>query len=131
MDMSYELYAMWDKPFFAPPGWLFGPVWAGLYAIIFITFGYVLWQILKGRIPQYIFLPFGLNLLFNLMFSPLQFAWQNLALAALDIILVWGTIVWLMLWIYPYRRWLTWAQVPYLLWVSFATVLQLSIWWLN
>ena len=76
-------------------------------------------------------LPFLLNLIFNFAFTPIQFGLQNNLLAALDILLVLGTLIWAMLAIFPHARWLTYIQAPYLLWVLFATVLQLTITFLN
>lgn len=76
-------------------------------------------------------LPFMLNLIFNFAFTPIQFGLQNNLLAAVDILLVLGTLVWAMIVIFPYGYWLTYIQIPYLLWVSFATVLQLTITYLN
>ena len=52
-------------------------------------------------------------------------------LAALDVMLVLGTLIWAMVAIYPYRKWVTYMQIPYVLWVTFATVLQLTITYLN
>jgi tryptophan-rich sensory protein len=52
-------------------------------------------------------------------------------LATLDILLVWFTIVWIMITIWPYYRWVALAQLPYLVWVSIATTVQVSIWWGN
>ena len=52
-------------------------------------------------------------------------------LAAVDIVVVWGTIVWVILAVWPHFRWVAAAQVPYFIWVSIATVLQLSITWMN
>lgn len=119
------------KPSWAPPSWLFGPVWTVLYIIIAITFGYAGWLFLKAKIPFIVFLPFILNIIFNFAFTPLQFGLQNNILAAIDILLVLGTLIWLMIAIYPYAHWITYANIPYLLWVSFATVLQLTITYLN
>ena len=82
-------------------------------------------------IPAIIVLPFILNLIFNFAFTPIQFGLQNNYLAALDILLVLGTLVWAIISIWPYSRALAYAQIPYLLWVCFATVLQLTIAWLN
>lgn len=65
---------------------------------------------------------------FNL---PIQFGLRNLPLAAVDILVVWETIVWMMLAIWPHARLVAAAQVPYFVWVSIATVLQLSITWMN
>ncbi len=83
------------------------------------------------QIPFLILLPFILNLIFNFSFTPIQFGLQNNLLAALDIILVLGTLIWAMIVIYPYARWITYIQIPYLIWVSFATVLQFTITYLN
>jgi tryptophan-rich sensory protein len=52
-------------------------------------------------------------------------------MASLDILVVWGTLLWMMVGIWPHARWVAVAQVPYLLWVSIATVLQLAITWMN
>lgn len=85
----------------------------------------------KKTIPLPVAVPFALNLIFNFAFTPLQFGLQNNLLAAIDILLVLGTLIWAMIAIYPYARWITYIQIPYLLWVSFATVLQLTITYLN
>lgn len=119
------------KPAWAPPAWVFGPVWALLYAIIAFSFGYAGYLFLKGRISFLVLLPFILNLIFNFAFSPIQFRLQNNLLAAADILLVLATLVWAMLVIYPHARWIALVNVPYLLWVLFATALQLSIAYLN
>ena len=128
---QYEWYAELTKPAWSPPAWVFGPVWSVLYAIIAISFGYVFYQISKGNIPKMVALPFGLNVLFNLLFTPIQFRLENNVLAALDILLVLGTLVWAMKAIYPHYKWVVYANIPYLLWVSFATILQLTITFLN
>lgn len=76
-------------------------------------------------------LPFILNLIFNFSFTPLQFGLKNNLLSAVDILLVLGTLIWAMVAIYPHARWITYMQIPYLLWVCFATVLQLTVTYLN
>jgi tryptophan-rich sensory protein len=119
------------KPTWAPPAWLFGPVWTALYAIIIVSFGYVGLLFIKGRIPFLVLLPFILNIIFNLLFTPLQFGLQNNLLAAIDIFLVLGTLVWALLAIFPFAKWVSFVNIPYLLWVCFATVLQLTITVLN
>ena len=85
----------------------------------------------KKEIKLIVALPFILNLVFNFAFTPLQFGLQNNYLAALDILLVLGTLIWGMVVIWPRVRWVAYMQIPYLLWVSFATVLQLTITFLN
>lgn len=124
-------YTQLIKPSWAPPSWLFGPVWTVLYTIIAITFGYVFWLFFKSKIPFIVLLPFILNIIFNLAFTPLQFGLQNNLLAAIDILLVLGTLIWLMVAIHPYAAWVTYANIPYLLWVGFATFLQITITYLN
>lgn len=131
MNNQMEWYAQLIKPTFAPPSWLFGPVWSVLYTIIAISFSYVFWQTLKGNLPWWVALPFILNLVFNAAFTPLQFGLQSNLLAAIDIIFVLGTMIWAGFVIYPLAPWVLYVNIPYFLWVSFATVLQLSITYLN
>lgn len=131
MNASAAWYNQLTQPFFAPPAWVFAPVWTVLYVVIAITFGYVFWLAFQGRIAPMTALPFGLNVLFNLAFTPLQFGLKNNLLAALDILLVLATLIWALRVIWPPRRWVALANLPYLAWVMFATALQLSITWLN
>lgn len=128
-----RIYEQYIQPSWAPPSWLFGPVWSVLYAIIFVTFGYVFYLVYSKKLPSRVALPFVLNLIFNAAFTPLQFGLQNNLLASIDIILVLITIVWFMRVIYKYDkyRWIMYVNIPYLLWVSFATVLQITITILN
>ncbi|MFA5029219.1 MAG: TspO/MBR family protein [Patescibacteria group bacterium] len=128
---TYNWYSQLIKPLWSPPSWLFGPVWTVLYAIIVVSFGTVFYKMLTGKITWIVALPFVLNLVFNFIFTPIQFGLKNNLLAAIDILLVLGTLVWAMAAIYPYARWIAYIQIPHLLWVSFATVLQLTITYLN
>lgn len=128
---TYNWYSQILKPSWSPPSWLFGPVWTVLYVIIAITFGKVFLLAYQKQIPLVVVVPFVLNIIFNLAFTPLQFGLKNNLLASLDILLVLGTLIWAMWAIYPYAAWISFLQIPYLLWVSFATVLQLTITYLN
>ncbi|MDD3487609.1 MAG: tryptophan-rich sensory protein [Candidatus Moranbacteria bacterium] len=128
---EYNWYQALIKPSWAPPSWIFGPVWTILYAIIAVSFGYVGYLFFKGRISFWVALPFLLNLVFNFAFSPIQFRLQNNLLAAADILLVLGTLAWLLLAAYQAASWVAYANIPYFLWVSFATILQLTITYLN
>jgi len=131
MNNTYSWYSQLIKPSWAPPSYLFGPVWTFLYVLIAISFGRVFIMSWQKLIPFIVVLPFVLNLIFNFAFTPLQFGLQNNILAAVDILLVLGTLIWAMIAIYPHAHWITYIQIPYLLWVSFATVLQLTITTLN
>jgi translocator protein len=126
-----QYYAELVKPFWSPPSWLFGPVWTVLYILIAISFYKVFFLAFQRRIPFIVVLPFILNLIFNLAFTPLQFGLKSNLLSAIDILLVFGTLIWAMIAIWPYMRRITYINIPYLLWVSFATVLQLTITYLN
>lgn len=129
--LAYEWYAQLIKPSWAPPAWLFGPVWTVLYLVIAVTFGVVAYWYLNGSLPWSVVLPFVLNLIFNFAFTPLQFGLRNNMLAAIDVVLVWGTLAWALVAIYPIMAWVAYANIPYILWVSFASVLQLTVTYLN
>ncbi|OGI26647.1 MAG: TspO protein [Candidatus Moranbacteria bacterium RIFOXYB1_FULL_43_19] len=119
------------KPQWAPAPSIFGIVWPILYAIIAVTFGAAGYMFWKGRISFLVLLPFILNIIFNLAFTPIQFRLQNNLLAAVDILLVLGTLIWAMMAIWPHAKWIALANIPYLLWILFATALQLTITYLN
>lgn len=131
MDNAYNWYSSLIKPSWAPPSWLFGPVWTILYLIIAVSFGFVFYKVIKNKLPIFTALPFLLNLLFNFAFTPLQFVLKNNLLASFDILLVLFTLIWFMLAIYKSARWVMYVNLPYLLWVSFASVLQITITYLN
>jgi translocator protein len=136
-------YSQIIKPSWAPPAWVFGPVWSVLYVIIAVTFGTVFYKSFIGKIPWIVALPFALNLIFNLAFSQIQFGLKNNLLALFDIILVLVTLVWALFALYefnlklnietgaPTYAWIIYANIPYLIWVLFATILQLTITYLN
>lgn len=131
MRNAYNWYSTLIRPTWAPPAWLFGPVWSVLYVLIAISFGKVFYMAWQGRIPFIVALPFILNLIFNLIFTPIQFGLKNNLLAGADVLLVFITLVWAMVAIFPYAKWIAYIQIPYVLWVTFATVLQLTITYLN
>lgn len=128
---SYISYQMLIKPIWAPPAWLFGPVWTILYVIIAVTYGTVFYKVFKKELPAIVALPFALNLIFNFSFTYLQFVLKNNYLASIDILLCLATLIWAMVAIWPRIKWVALANIPYLAWVSFATVLQLTITYLN
>lgn len=131
---TYNWYSTLIKPSWAPPSWVFGPVWTVLYAIIAISFGTVFYKAFTKQIPWMVALPFVLNLIFNFSFTYFQFGLKNNLLASIDILLVVGTLVWALYAVWhnvSELRWVAYVNIPYLLWGSFATVLQLTITYLN
>ncbi len=124
-------YKKYIKPSWAPPDWVFGPVWTVLYAIIAVSFGWVGYEYLQNALPLLVLLPFVLNLFFNIIFTPILFGMRNFVLASVDVVLVWITLVWALWIIYPIIPWVAYANLPYLAWVSFASVLQLTVARLN
>lgn len=131
MNNAYDWYSQLVKPSWSPPAWLFGPVWTFLYVLIAFSFGKVFYMAWRKEIALIVALPFALNLIFNFSFTWLQFGLRNNYLAAADILLILATLIWAMFAIYPHTRWITYVQAPYLLWVMFATVLQLTVTYLN
>lgn len=127
-------YSQLIKPSWAPPSWLFGPVWTVLYVLIAISFGTVFKRAFEGKISWMVALPFILNLFFNLIFTWIQFGLKNNLLAALDIFLVLVTLIWAMIAIWHASvelRWITYINIPYLVWVSFAITVQFAVTYLN
>lgn len=131
MNNVYNWYSTLIKPSWAPPSWLFGPVWSVLYVIIAITYGTVFYKIYTKELSPVVALPFALNLVFNFSFTYFQFTLKNNLLASIDILFILTTLAWALFVIYPCIKWIALANIPYLLWVLFATVLQLTITWIN
>ena len=115
------------KPSWTPPPATISLIWQILYPIIVVSFGFVVVQAIRGKLPWMVALPFAINLVANLIFTPILFWVRNLPLASFDILIVLATIIWMIFIIWPYYRWVAVAQMPYLIWVTIATVLQLSI----
>lgn len=140
---TYNWYQELFKPKWAPPAWLFGPVWTVLYIIIVISFGTVFYKALNNNLELIVALPFALNLVFNFAFTPIQFKLKNNLLATLDIIFVDATLIWALIAIGVASLklnlstgdsdllWIALINIPYLLWGLFATVLQITITLMN
>ena len=122
-----DWYNSLSKPSWTPVPATIGLIWQILYPVIVVSFGTVFVAAIRRKVPWPVAVPFAINLLANLIFTPIQFGWRNLPLAAVDILIVWGTIVWMVAVVWKHHRWVAFAQGPYFVWVSLATVLQLSI----
>ena len=126
-----EWYNSLAKPGWTPEPAFIGLMWQIIYPIILVTFGFVALPAIRKKIPPAVLLPFAVNLASNVAFTPIQFGLRNLPLAAVDILVIWGSIIWLSVAIWKHYRWVAIAQAPYFAWVSVATVLQLSLTWMN
>lgn len=127
------------KPAWTPSPATISLIWQFLYPIIFVSFGFVFYKAIRGKIGKVkpgevhrglswrVILPFLVNLAANFLFMPIFGGLRSLPLAAVDVLLVLATIPWCMWVIWPHYRWVTLAQVPYLVWVSIASVLQVMI----
>ena len=120
-----------NKPFFNPPSWLFGPVWTTLY----ILMGVALWLVWNApeTHPQRKngIIIFAIQLIFNFLWSFLFFGMRNPLFALFDIVLMLITITLTIIIFRKINTKTTPLLAPYLAWVSFATLLNVSIWWLN
>ena len=126
-----EWYDGLIKPSWTPEPSTIGLIWQILYPIILVTFGFVFVQAIRKKLRWQVAVPFAINLVANVLFTPIQFGLRNLPLAAADILIVLVTIPVMMFVVWKHHRWVAVAQVPYLVWVSLATTLQLSITWWN
>lgn len=122
-----EWYNSLHKPTWTPAPATISLIWQILYPVIIVSFGFVFMQAIRKEVPWRVALPFAINLVANLIFTPIQFGMRNLPLASLDILIVWGTILWCMVAVWRHYRGVAIALVPYFIWVSIATVLQLNI----
>ena len=125
-----DWYRDLSKPWFNPPDWIFGPVWSLLYC----SMGVAAWLVSRKGNAQFLAWPLGLFLLqlvFNALWTPLFFGMHRPGLALLDIIALWLAIAGTTISFYPVSRVAAYLFVPYWLWVSFATLLNAAIWWLN
>ncbi len=120
-------YAALARPAWAPPAWLFGPVWTALYVMIAIA-GWLAWR-RAGFGPA--LLVYAVQLVLNAAWTPLFFGAGAYGWAFAEITLLWlaiGATVWLFARI---SRAAAWLLVPYWLWVTFAAALNFTIWQLN
>lgn len=124
-------YAGLQKPWFNPPNWLFGPVWTILYVLMAISL-YLVWNAKKKEgAKEAIYLIFGVQLTLNTLWSIIFFGLHNPLLGFLIIVLLWGSILVMILRMVRYMKIAGLLQIPYIVWVSFASILNLSILILN
>lgn len=118
------------RPPWAPPAWLFGPVWTVLYVLIGVS-AWLVWR--KARLTRGVtpYILFGAQLAANALWTWLFFAWMQGALAFFDVILLLVLIAANMAAFVKIKPIAGWLLAPYLAWVAFATALTWSVWHLN
>jgi len=119
-----------NKPSFNPPNYLFGPVWTALYILMGISL-YLILQTPKTEIRNTALIIFTIQMILNFSWSFLFFYFKWPGIAFVEIILMWISIVVMIFTFYRISATAAYLQVPYLLWVSFASVLNGAIWYLN
>lgn len=122
-------YVTLNKPFFNPPNYLFGPVWTVLYLMMGISLGMII--NVKHSNKNKSLIIFSIQLLLNFFWSVIFFSLQSPGWAAIEIIALWLSIIYMILNFYKINKWAGLLQIPYLLWVSFASVLNISIYVIN
>ena len=125
-----EWYASLNQPSFNPPNWIFGPVWTLLYILMGISL-FLIWQTPPGEARTLAMAVFFVQLLLNFAWSFLFFYFNRIGLALVEIILLWCAILVMVVLFYRIRPWSAYINIPYLLWVTFATILNAAYFRLN
>lgn len=123
-------YAGLQKPSFNPPNWVFGPVWSTLYLLMGISL-YLVWKQQRSVVRNVAITLFLIQFVLNFCWSILFFNQHLIGAALLEIVLMWLFILLTIVWFARLSKTAAWLLVPYLCWVSFATVLTAAIWTLN
>ena len=124
-------YSTIQKPFFTPPNWVFGPAWTTLYVLMGVAAFLVLQKGLRSLAVRIALAWFLGQLVLNALWTPVFFGLHRVGLALVVIVLLWVAIVITMNYVARVSRSAAVLLAPYLAWVSFAAVLNASIWWLN
>jgi translocator protein len=125
-----SFYAHLVRPSWAPPGWLFGPVWSVLYAFMGIA-AWLVWRSSGFKAGRTALALFILQLVANALWSWLFFSWHQGAVAFAEVLLLWALIMATTVSFWRLNARAGVLMLPYLAWVTFATALTLSVWRLN
>jgi benzodiazapine receptor len=123
-------YAMLAKPQWAPPDSWFGPVWTALY-VTMGTSAWLVWRERYHRSRSAALAAYAVQLLLNAVWAPLFFGLKNIGAGLFDIVALWLAIAWTIREFAAVRAAAAWLLAPYLIWVGFASGLNLAIWKLN
>jgi len=123
-------YAFINKPSFSPPNWLFAPVWSLLYILMGIA-AFLIWQKRDNLKTKPALMFYGIQLILNTLWSIIFFGMHNPGLAFLEIIILWSFILITLIKFYKINKTSGILFIPYLIWVSFASILNFAVWMLN
>jgi len=124
-------YSALRKPSFSPPNWIFAPVWTTLFLLMGIAL-YLVWQKEKSSASKgTAILVFFFQLVLNILWSVLFFGFRSPLAGFIEIIGLWVMILFTMDTFYEISETSAWLLLPYILWVTFAGVLNFFLWWLN
>ena len=126
-DTSSSWFLDLEKPIIYPPGYLFGLVWSALYLMMGVSL-YLVIEKTKEKLP---YILFGSQLVLNFFWTLIFFGLKNIVLAIIEIIALWGLILWTIIIFRKYSKPAAYLLIPYILWVTFATILTISIFLLN
>lgn len=124
-------YATLQKPVFSPPNWIFGPVWIVLYTLMGVS-SYLIWQERSNhKFAKIALIIFGFHLVLNALWSIIFFGFKNPGMAMLEISALLVFIIIIIVLFYKINPRAAYLLIPYLAWVSFASVLNYYLWKLN
>lgn len=128
LDVWYDTL---NKPSFNPPDWVFGPVWTLLYILMGISLYLVYANLKDQKKGKWAYSAFGMQLFLNMLWSMLFFGLRSPLLGFVEIILLWASIALTICLFCRISKAAAWLLLPYILWVSFAAILNISIVMLN
>jgi benzodiazapine receptor len=123
-------YSSLNKPSFNPPNFVFAPVWTVLYLLMGVSL-YMVWNNSTGNLRKKVITIFAIQLFFNFCWSILFFYFHLILASVVDIVLLWFCILWMIFIFHRIKPVAGYLQIPYIIWVSFASMLDISIWLLN
>ncbi len=126
-----DTYSGFNQPWFSPPSWLFGPVWTFLYILMGVSMYLVYKEGIHNPDVKTSLVLFSIQLFLNFLWSVIFFGLSNYLLAFAEIVILWGFIMAMIISFKKVSKTAAYLQIPYILWVSFAAILNLTIFLIN